>query len=163
MKLESMTAADVMSRMLITVKPDESPLMAWELMRRGGIHHLPVVDSRSRVVGVLKQADIAEHWSGGPAEQSKVGVGRLLARRRCPHVPPDASISEVAAMMIDLDVDVVPVIGDSQRLEGLITATDVLRAVAGRDMPSRPSNVVTGLFHLEPVLPPQPGAPFEEL
>lgn len=72
MGVESMAASDVMSRTLVTVEPDESPLMAWEFMRRAGVHHLPVVDAESRVLGVLGRDDLASHWSGGPAEQSRV-------------------------------------------------------------------------------------------
>ena len=84
MNVESMTAGQVMSRVLVAVKPDESPLMAWELMRGAGV---PVL-------------------SGG--------------------------------------------------LIGLITARDVLSAVAGRTGASDgPGEVVTGMFHLEPVLPPR--------
>ncbi|MFC4536049.1 HPP family protein [Sphaerisporangium dianthi] len=156
MDIESMTAADVMSRVVVTVRPDESPLMAWELMRRGGVHHLPVVDAHSHVLGVLKREDIASHWSGGPAEQSSGQVRQLLGSRRCPHVARETAVSCIAATMVDSCVDVVPVVGAAGTLEGLVTATDVLRAVAGRQMPATgPSEVVAGLFRLEPVLPPE--------
>ncbi|MFC7384500.1 CBS domain-containing protein [Sphaerisporangium rhizosphaerae] len=156
MDIASMTAADVMSRVVVTVRPDESPLMAWELMRRGGVHHLPVVDARSHVLGVLRREDIASHWSGGPAEQSSEQVRQLLGGRRCPHVAPGTGLASVAATMVDSCVDVVPVVGADGTLEGLVTSTDVLQAVAGR--PARaagPTEVVTGLFRLEPVLPPR--------
>ncbi|WP_248963235.1 CBS domain-containing protein [Sphaerisporangium perillae] len=156
MDIQTLTAADVMTRVVVTVKPDESPLMAWELMRRGGVHHLPVVDARSHVLGVLKREDIASHWTGGPAEQSSGQVRHLLGGRRCPHVAPETVVPTIAATMVDSCVDVVPVVGDSGTLEGLVTATDVLRAVAGRRSPAiGPTEVVGGLFRLEPVLPPK--------
>lgn len=81
MGVETMTASDVMSRTLVTVEPDESPLMAWELMRRAGVHHLPVVDAESRILGVLGRDDLASHWSGGP--RSSPGYG---SRSCCPNV-----------------------------------------------------------------------------
>ncbi|MFD0732969.1 CBS domain-containing protein [Planotetraspora mira] len=155
MTVETMTAADVMSRMLVTVEPDESPLMAWELMRRADLHHLPVIDAESRIVGVLRREDLACHWSGGPAEQSSVRVARLLDTQPCPCATPEMPLSAVAALMIDSDVDVVPVTGPAGTLEGLITALDVLKAVAGRATPPHgPMDVRGGLFRLEPVLPP---------
>ncbi|RCG20982.1 CBS domain-containing protein [Sphaerisporangium album] len=132
MNIDTMTAADVMSRVVITARPEDSPLIAWELMRRGGVRHLPVVDSRLRVLGVLTREDVATHWSGGPAEQSTDQVRRLLTGRGCPHVSPWTSVARVAAAMLDFGVDVLPVIGPSESLEGLVTSTDVLRAVAGR-------------------------------
>lgn len=156
MDVETMTAADVMSRVLVTVAPEESPLMAWELMRRGGVHHLPIVDGRSRVLGVLRREDIAVHWSGGPAEQSSGQVRQMLGGRRCPHVSQRTPLPVVAAVMLDSGVDVVPVIGSSGALEGLVTATDVLRGVAGRlSAPAGAGDVAVGLFRLEPVLPPK--------
>lgn len=157
MSIETLTAVDVMSRVLVTVKPDESPLMAWELMRRAGVHHLPVVDANSRVLGVLEREDVAAHWSGGPAEQSNVQVRQLLGTRRCQHVTPDRPLAVVAAAMIDSGIDVVPVVGSMGTLEGLVTATDVLRVVAGRPRSATgPTEVTPGLFRLEPVLPPTP-------
>ncbi|MGW5263964.1 CBS domain-containing protein [Microbispora sp. NPDC004025] len=163
MSVEAMTAADVMSRVLVTVKPDESPLMAWELMRRGSMHHLPVVDAGSRIIGVLTREDIAAHWSGGPAEQSSSQVRQLLAGRRCPHVPPDAPLPAVAAVMLESGVDVVPVMGASGTLQGLVTVTDVLVAVAGRrGAAPRNDDVSAGMFRLEPVLPPKPSRTAED-
>ncbi|GAA0375385.1 hypothetical protein GCM10009530_27390 [Microbispora corallina] len=155
MDVETMTAADVMSRILVTVEPDESPLMAWELMRRAGVHHLPVVGPDSRVLGVLCREDLASHWSGGPAEQSEAGVGRLVLGQPCRHARSQTPLRDVAAMMIDSDLSVVPVVDPSGVLEGLVTATDVLRAVAGRVVRvERAGDVKGGLFRLEPVLPP---------
>jgi CBS domain-containing protein len=154
MTFETMRAADVMSRTLVTIEPDESPLMAWELMRRGDLHHLPVIDADSRVVGVLKREDVASHWSGGPAEQSSVWVGRLLDTQPCPQATQDMPLAAVACLMIDSDADVVAVTGPTGALEGLITATDVLKAVAGRAAPPQAAaDVRGGLFRLQPVLP----------
>ncbi|MFI6925283.1 HPP family protein [Nonomuraea spiralis] len=148
----SPTAGQVMSRVLVAVRPDESPLMAWELMRRAGVHHLPVVDGR-HLVGILTRERLAASWSGGPQEQAGREVRDLLAGVRTPRVGPGTSLSRVAAVMLDADVDAVPVLS-REGLVGLITARDVLSVVAGRLKPRHePSEVVTGMFHLEPVLP----------
>ncbi|MEW9532138.1 HPP family protein [Microbispora sp. NPDC049125] len=156
MGVETMTAADVMSRTLVTVEPDESPLMAWELMRRAAVHHLPVVDAHSRVVGVLRREDLACHWTGGPAEQSRAGVRELLRDTRCPHAMPDTPLPELALLMIEADCGAVPVLGAEGTLEGLVTSSDVLAAVAGRGpRGGGPADVKGGLFRLEPVLPPR--------
>jgi CBS domain-containing protein len=73
------------------------------------------------------------------------------------NVSPDRPLSVVAATMVDSCVDVVPVIGSLGTLQGLVTATDVLRAVAGRVRAGTAATDVTaGLFRLEPLLPPKP-------
>ncbi|MEU6426310.1 CBS domain-containing protein [Microbispora sp. NPDC046973] len=155
MSVETMTASEVMTRTLVTVEPEESPLMAWELMWRAGVHHLPVVDACCRLVGVLGREDVAAHWSGGPAEQSMTAVRTLVQGRRCPRVAPDAPLSEVAALMVDADRGAVPVLGPDDVLRGLVTTTDVLMALAGRTArpAGDPTDVKGGLFRLEPVPP----------
>ncbi|MDP4510054.1 CBS domain-containing protein [Nonomuraea turcica] len=152
MNIESLTAGQVMSRVLVAVKPDESPLMAWELMRRAGVHHLPVVDG-TNVLGILTREQLAASWQGGPDEQSSRQVRALLGRGCRPRVRPDTPLARVAAVMLDAGCDAVPVVsGDG--LVGMVTAHDVLVAVAGRAKPAEgPAEVVTGMFHLEPVLP----------
>ncbi|MCK2216123.1 CBS domain-containing protein [Actinomadura sp. ATCC 31491] len=153
MSVETLVAEQVMSRILVAVEPGESPLMAWELMRRAGVHHLPVV-SGGHLVGVLTREDLAASWSGGPWEQSARQVGALLTGERRPRVAPGTPLPHVAAVMADSGCDAVPVVGE-HGLAGLITARDVVAAVAGRrpERTGAASEVVTGMFRLEPVLP----------
>ncbi|GAA2216195.1 CBS domain-containing protein [Nonomuraea monospora] len=152
MNIESLTAGQVMSRVLVAIKPDESPLMAWELMRRAEVHHLPVVEGR-HVLGILTRERLAASWSGGPQEQSSRPVRALLGREPVPRVRQDTPLARVATLMLDAGCDAVPVVS-GDRLVGLVTARDVLSAVAGRAKPAaEPGEVVTGMFHLEPVLP----------
>ncbi|WP_431933238.1 CBS domain-containing protein [Nonomuraea jabiensis] len=111
----SLTAAQVMSRILVAVRPDESPLMAWE--------------------------------------QSSRHVRALLGRERKPLVRLDTPLARVAAIMLDAAWDAVPVLSDDGPI-GMVTARDVPAAVAGRARPTEePEEVLTGMFHLEPVLP----------
>ena len=150
--IESLTAELVMSRILVAVKADESPLMAWELMRRAGVHHLPVVEGQ-HVLGILSRELLAASWSGGPQEQSNRQVRELLAGERRPRVQPDDLLTRVAAVMTDAGCDAVPVVSDLG-LVGMITAHDVVAAVAGRAQHAKErGEVVTGMFHLEPVIP----------
>ncbi|MDR8412541.1 CBS domain-containing protein [Nonomuraea sp. 3-1Str] len=153
--IASLTAEQVMSRVLVTITPDESPLMAWELMRRAGVHHLPIVDGR-HVLGILSREHLAASWSGGPSEQSVRQVGSMLGREPRPRVGPGDTLRRIAGLMVDAGCDAVPVVS-ARGLVGLITTRDVLNAVAGRtDVSDAPGEVITGMFRLEPVLPPRP-------
>lgn len=155
--MENLTASEIMSRVLVTIKPDESSLMAWELMRRAGVHHLPVVDAQGRLLGIVTREDIAANWSGGPDEQSRRTVRNMVVGRRVPHVRPDDYVNAAAGAMLDSGSDSVPVLGEGGALIGLITVRDVLEAVAGRGADSRPcTEQVSGMFRLVPVLPTAP-------
>ncbi|MEV7013385.1 CBS domain-containing protein [Streptosporangium sp. NPDC051022] len=153
--VRDLTVAHVMSRTLVAVAPEESPLLAWEIMRRADVHHLPVVDAAGRLRGVLTREDLTARWSGGPIEQSQVRVCELVAGRRCPHTTLQTRLADAADAMLGAGVDAIPVLGESARLVGIVTVTDVLRAVAGR-LPERGERpeLMTGVFRLEPVLPP---------
>ncbi|GIH96300.1 HPP family protein [Planobispora siamensis] len=157
MNNRALTAGQVMNRVLVTITPEESPLMAWELMRRAEVHHLPVLDAHGRLLGILTRQDLSDHWSGGPAQQAHRPIRDLLGRRRTPRAHPDQPLSEVAAMMLDAGCDAVPVLGDRARLVGMITTVDVLKAVAGRAPDTEQEGEVrTALFRIEPVaLSPQ--------
>ncbi|MCC5579374.1 CBS domain-containing protein [Microtetraspora sp. AC03309] len=157
MSVETLTAEQIMTRVLVTVTVEESPLMAWELMRRAGVHHLPVVDDDCHVLGILTREDVAATWcGGGPDEHSRRQVGGLLGRRRLPKVGPGHPLSRITGVMLDVGCDAVPVVSAAGTLLGLVTVSDVLSAVAGRTAREEKGRgeVRTGLFHLNPVLPP---------
>ncbi|MGS2644598.1 CBS domain-containing protein [Streptosporangium sp. LJ11] len=154
MDIGALTVAQVMSRTLVAVDLEESPLLAWEIMRRAGVHHLPVLDGHGCLRGILTREDLTAHWSGGPVEQSQVRVRALLADRRRPHTTPGTPLADAVAAMLDAGVDAIGVIGKDHRLAGMMTSTDVLRAVAGRVIERQePPELMTGMFRLVPVLP----------
>ncbi|MQA87572.1 MAG: CBS domain-containing protein [Streptosporangiales bacterium] len=157
MPVQKLTAAEVMSQILLTVEPEESPLVAWQLMSKGDIHHLPVVNAQGVVLGVLTAEELAADWSGGPAQQARRHVGDLLRGRSRPRVGPDETLASVAGTMLHAGRDAVPVVEKHGELAGLITARDIVAAVAGllpRERGRR--DRVSALFRLEPVIPPRP-------
>jgi CBS domain-containing protein len=154
-RLDEITAADVMSRVLVTVEPSETPLMAWELMRRSQIRHLPVVDRDGHVEGVVTRELIATCWGGGPATLERQTVGELIGHARRPRVCLDTPLPQIAATMLDARCDAVPVVSENGTLLGLITAVDMLAVIAGRPAKERVAPDTTpALFRIEPVLHP---------
>jgi CBS domain-containing protein len=57
--LSGMPAAEVSSRELVVVQPDEDLSDALQLMAQHQVRRLPVVEDGERLVGVVSQADIA--------------------------------------------------------------------------------------------------------
>ncbi|WP_326822810.1 hypothetical protein [Streptosporangium sp. NBC_01756] len=50
--------------------------------------------------------------------------------------------------MIGAGVDAIPILGEANRPVGMVTATNVLRAVAGRIAEKEPPELMTGTFRL---------------
>ena len=58
---DSTTAREVASRDVITITPEQSLDEALRLMAEHQVRRLPVVEDGERLVGVVAQADIAQH------------------------------------------------------------------------------------------------------
>ena len=56
---KSAVLQDVMTRNPVTVRPDDAIQNALDFMSQHQIRRIPVVDGKSRVVGIIAQADIA--------------------------------------------------------------------------------------------------------
>jgi CBS domain-containing protein len=71
---ESTSVREVASQDLVTIEPDAGLDQALSLMAQHQVRRLPVVEQGGRLVGVVAQADVAEH-----AEPSETGrmVGEI--------------------------------------------------------------------------------------
>lgn len=115
----------VMASSLVTVEP-ETPLgEAWALLEEHGIRHLPIRDG-ARLEGVLSARDLlmvgASVVAGGT-------VGQMIRSERPLYtIGPKASVREAASLMCAHKIGCLPVM-EGASLEGLVTATDPIRAL----------------------------------
>jgi CBS domain-containing membrane protein len=152
--LQDRTVGQVMNRELLTVTPDDSLLMAWELMRRGHFHHLPVVTEDGRLLGVLDTETIATHWNAGSPNSNCGPVSALLDSDQDVSVTPDDPVRAVATIMMRRHTDFVAVTESDGMLDGLVTTRDLIAIIAG-DEPhetKQPCNTPS-LYRIEPVMP----------
>ena len=131
-----------MSRDPISIDLGASALAAYETMLRNGIRHLPVIEGKDnrRVIGVITADDLAAGLAlpvrpQAPLAQSdrrsalESGVGELMtyAPRT---IARDASIADAAARMALGRFGCLPVVDAEGSLEGIVTETDLLYALA---------------------------------
>lgn len=127
----------VQSRMTanpFTVTPEDSIPEALAVMTQRGVRHLPVVDG-FRVVGVLSEGDIA---AASPSRATSFSAGELrylmdklkvreVMTRNPLTIAPTALLEEVAVVMRDNKIEMLPVIDDGH-LVGVITESAILDA-----------------------------------
>ena len=119
-----MKVQDVMTPAVLTVRTRDSIASARAMMRDAGVHQLVVRDLRRRVVGVISATDVRS-----APDQACVGD---FVYRRLVSIKPDASISAAAALMRLHCVASLPVL-DGHRLVGIVTRSDMLDVIGGRD------------------------------
>src|SRR5512140_3076944 len=132
--MEPLRVSDVMSRKVETLSEWEECGVDALLRRFRHFHHLPVVDHERRVVGVVTPAD-ALYTS---MRSRSVRVREVMTT---PAITVDEHepIEVAAKQMIDERIHSLPVVGRSGELLGIVTGTDLMRALAGaHPAPARP-------------------------
>lgn len=130
-----------MTTALVTVHPEASLGEALETMRMGDIRHLPVVDRRQRLVGIVSDRDLLHLSAKG--EHIAHRVDEVMSRDVVT-VAPGTLAREAAALLIGRKIGALPVLDDELMLVGVVTETDLLRLVvevlggAGIDAEARP-------------------------
>jgi CBS domain-containing membrane protein len=123
MKQYDLKVSDLMTTALMTIKASEPLSEAKIDMEMGLVHHLPVVDDRGRLVGIVSDRDITRR-----ADKKRIAdvMSRELVTTR-----PDTPAHLAASMMLDFRIGSLPVVDDDGALIGVVTITDYL-AVARR-------------------------------
>ena len=118
MKASELTVSDLMTTQLITINASEPLKEARVDMQIGVIRHLPVVDDRGRLVGVVSDRDLLA--SKRAQRVADVMTRDVITTR------PDASAVEAASAMLDNKISSVLVVDDTMQLVGMVTQTDYL-------------------------------------
>jgi acetoin utilization protein AcuB len=117
------------------IRPEDSLLMARQLMDSGGFRHLPVVVGED-VVGIVSDRDLRSAWPSftdgltAPERQRRLAsipVQRIMTANPIV-VGTHARLSDAVRILIDQHVGALPVIDDG-RLVGILSETDALRAL----------------------------------
>lgn len=120
------------SRPVRTVHAETSVAEALGLMHRAGVRHLPVVD-RGRCTGVLVDVDLVAAVVGGV-----LGPVGTMARRPVPTVELGADPATGARAILAGGMDAALVTDDGV-VVGIVTATDVVGALAATDRMTVPA------------------------
>jgi acetoin utilization protein AcuB len=130
-----MLVRDRMTPNPVTITPETSFPEAFRILREKGIRHLPVVDKKRRLVGVLARTDLLHASPSKATSLSYFELTYLLANlhvRQVMSSPPitvaeDAPLEEAAKVMVQKKIGCLPVVRDGG-LVGLITETDIFES-----------------------------------
>ncbi len=139
------TVADVMTKAVVVVGPDENFKACVRQLRRHHISAMPVVDANGRLVGIVSEDDLLAkqrereakrpwlglRWTdGGPARGRVAGD---VMTSPVVSVSPAASVSEAARLMYRESVKRLPVVNAHGSVVGIVSRADLLKTFERTD------------------------------
>ena len=117
--------ADVMTKDVRTMLPDQSFAEVIGMMATRSFHHMLVVDEEERLHGVISDRDVLRALSRTP-DWSKKSVAEIMNPDSITTTP-ESTISAAVRSMLENRINCLPVIGPDGRVAGILTTTDLLK------------------------------------
>jgi CBS domain-containing protein/RNA polymerase-binding transcription factor DksA len=131
---------DWMSSDPVSVSENASALEAFDLVVEHGIRHLPVLDARERVIGILSIDDLRAAFPFEVSPRRPLDPSerqQALDHRVCDvmswaplTVHPGDPLEVAARRLASHRIGCLPVVNEEQKLIGILSETDALRALA---------------------------------
>ncbi|MGA7911107.1 MAG: CBS domain-containing protein [Candidatus Dormiibacterota bacterium] len=141
----SWTVADVMTKDVVAVSPDEDFKTVARLMNLHEVSALPVVDHAGKLVGIISESDLLAkererganrpllglRWNEDNLAAARIAGDVMTSPAIC--IAPDASIPEAARLMYREAVKRLPVIDQKGDLLGIVSRADLLKTFIRSD------------------------------
>lgn len=142
-----MYVKDVMQTALTTVPPGTTVSTAYQTMTSRGarIRHLPVVTDEGTLIGIITDRDIRRAGASDAPHMAEHELSYLLAKLRVRDImTPEVvtvcgttPLAEAGQIFLRKKFGCLPVVCDHNRLAGIITVTDLLRAYIAQCEPEK--------------------------
>jgi CBS domain-containing membrane protein len=131
---DNLTVGDLMLRDLKTAREEDGVEKVYASMLEGRFRHMPVVDAKNRLVGIVSDRDLRNvlvFINDKDGERKAIGdkkltIGRVMTREPMAADPGD-SLKTAVRVMIKHKFGCLPVVDEKERLMGLVTETDLLK------------------------------------
>lgn len=126
-----------MTRKVITIDPEAGLLEAQALMAQNRIRHLPVIDAKSTLIGIITDRDIRsampyELFKDPTKQEEREKVAAIKVKEVMTANPivisPQHTIQDALLLIQREKVGAFPVVDEEGRLRGILSVRDLLRA-----------------------------------
>jgi CBS domain-containing protein len=135
-----------------------------------GVHHVPVVDSERRVIGMLSETDllrcrqaarvVAVGGGGADTDDAPAVFARDAMSRQVLTIEAHASFADALQLLLQKQIHALPVV-EGNRLAGMVTSRDFLREFSYGELPCSREQISTLLTAAAPE-PLDPDATLDE-
>lgn len=131
-----MLIRNFMTKNVITIDADESMPKAIQLLKEHKINMMPVTH-QGKLVGVITDRDLKQ---ASPSQATDLATHELkyllnkikikdIMTKKVTTIPSDFTIEEAAEILMNEDISGAPVVNDRGDIEGIITSTDLYKAL----------------------------------
>lgn len=114
-------AFEIMSKGLVTARPESTLKEMYDLMKRSNIHHLPILDQEKILRGIVSDRDLINRDMGLKA-QDIMQTEVLVCNK-------NTKIQILASIMLHENLHSIPILNDDYQLIGIVTQTDLLKTI----------------------------------
>jgi len=126
-----------MTKRVITIRPETSLLEAKSLMNKHRVRHLPVTDEENTLVGIVTDRDVRSatpsillddfHSARERDRLSKKTAADIMSKNPAT-LKPMHTIQDALLIIQEKKVGALPVVDENNKLEGILSVRDLMRA-----------------------------------
>jgi len=121
-----LTAKEIMTREVITIRAEEPAPEALFKLIENQISGMPVVDDAGDMVGIITEKDLLNLILSGSLPQAKV---KEVMTRKVVSFPPDAPYEKLCLSLIEHNCRRIPIV-EGKKVVGIVSRRDLLREVS---------------------------------
>jgi len=144
-----MKVKEIMTKEIVSVKPEDNAKEALDLLFKMEISGLPVINAQGKLVGMFTEKDVLSHTLPSYIEKvgrfvyeenpksiknkfqdlSNLSVSQLM-RREVITIDEETSLCEVARIMLTQKIRRIPVLDKEKRVVGIVAREDIVKSYA---------------------------------
>ncbi|HRM78061.1 MAG TPA: CBS domain-containing protein, partial [Aliarcobacter cryaerophilus] len=125
-------ARDIMTHDVIYARNDLTIEDIYYLIKEKKVSQIPITGFGKKIIGIVNKKIILSLLMNH-LDDTQAILKRKIDDVYLPEVltaDPDSDVRDVVKVMLDLKLDAIPIVDDSDVLMGIISKTDILKAVA---------------------------------
>ena len=119
-----MNVDSVMTRNPETIEPLEMLSVVREKMDRGHFRRMPVVDEEGKLIGIVCDGDLRPHAGYLPTTRVTAAIVDDVVS-----VTPDEPLDKAVEIILERKVGGLPVVDANRKVVGILTESDLMRAL----------------------------------
>jgi len=129
-------AYQIMTAPVVTLFQETTITQAWKLFRERRFRHVPIITRDRKIFGILSDRDLLRYAAisgkippyGDNTPEAKTDISGLI-KTRVITASQDTEIRQIARIMFEQRVGVMPIVTDAGLIDGIITRSDILRTL----------------------------------